>query len=555
MKKKILKSLLIILCLFFTLFLGTSCGNGKKNEEQKPITILFTNDVHCSFEEKLSYSNVAHLKKECLKESNYVTLVDCGDHVEGTTLGTLTKGEGIIKIMNETGYDLAIFGNHEFGYGLDQLEKNINQANFSYLACNISYNGKNEHTFLDYTKSYEIITYGPVKIAYVGVTTPLSLIETNPNTFKENDEYVIHFGSSSENKTFIDATQEAVNNARKDGADYVVVLSHLGWVEEKEYGVQKLISSTTGIDVVLDGHSHTVVNAFVANKSGEEVLVAQTGTGFENIGKLVISKEGFECELISEYTEKDVKTEETIQEVKEEVSTISNQKVAYSSIALSIYDEENIRLIRNREMAIGDFVADAYRYVTGADIAYVNGGGIRASLPSGDITYGDIINVNPFGNMICMTEVTGAQLLDMLEYFYRDVQAASKKEGKPVGEHGSFGQISGLKVELDLSIPTSAVMDGNDNLISVGATRRVTSCKVLQGSEYVDIDPTKTYTFASHSYCIKNGGCGMETMLKNTNVVLDSIMPDYQALITYMTEGLKNDLTQYATTGNRITFK
>ena len=192
---------------------------------------------------------------------------------------------------------------------------------------------------------------------------------------------------------------------------------------------------------------------------------------------------------------------------------------------LTAVDSEGkpIRIIRSQETNLGDLCADAYRLVSGADIGVVNGGGIRAAIPAGDITFEQIISVHPFGNAMCVVEATGQQILDALE----------KSVSKLPDENGGFLHVSGLTFTVDMSVPSTVVVDDKGNFVEVSGERRVKDVKV--GGE--DIDPAKTYTLASHNYMLKSGGDGFN-MFINDKLLQDEVMLDNQVLITYITENL-----------------
>lgn len=523
---------------------------------QQDIIILYTNDVHCAIDENIGYAGLAAYKKECLEKTKYVTLVDSGDHLQGSYLGTVSKGECMVEIMNEVGYDYATFGNHEFDYGFDQLKKNMDNSRMQYLCCNVTYSGDGVSKIKD-ARPYEVVKYGNKKVGFIGVATPATPANSTPTLFMEDGKQVYNFGLEKTPEEFYLGIQETITDCKLEGADYIVVLSHLG--VDEDYGSYRstdLIANTIGIDVVLDGHSHTEVNCkVVEDKIGNPVLLSQTGTKFSNIGQLTISAKGVvSLGLISDYNKKDAETEQFIKEISAKYNENMNKVIGHSDVDLPITDEDGIRMIRSREMAIGDMVADAYRTMGRADIGMCNGGGIRAAINEGDITYGNIIDVNPYGNTLCVMKITGREILDMLEYFYRYTKSEYAKDGAAVGEYGSFQQVSGLKFTVDTAKETSVVTDAEDNLISVGDARKVSDVMVLQNGEYVAIDPEKTYTVAASSYMLKNGGCGMLSFLDGNEIILDESVPDYQALIDYF-DYLGNDFSQYGAVDNRITIK
>ncbi|MBQ3380519.1 MAG: 5'-nucleotidase C-terminal domain-containing protein, partial [Oscillospiraceae bacterium] len=208
--------------------------------------------------------------------------------------------------------------------------------------------------------------------------------------------------------------------------------------------------------------------------------------------------------------------------------------VAHTNVELTIYDpvaKDNsgnpIRMVRRAETNLGDLCADAYRDQCGADIGIANGGAVRASIGKGDITYGDILTVHPFGNMLCMVEATGQQILDALEWGSRMAP----------DECGGFLQVSGLSYEIHCSIPSSCKADEKGICVSIGDERRVQNVKV--GDE--PIDPGKTYTVASIDYILKNHGDG-QTAFDGATLLQDSVKLDNQALIDYITGTLGGEV-------------
>lgn len=556
-----MKRLFVLLFSAILIFSVASCGDAgitvtlsspSPVDDENDIIVLFTNDVHCALDENIGYAGLAAYKKSLEEKTPYVTLVDCGDAIQGTNLGTVSSGSFPIEAMNEVGYDFAVIGNHGFDYGPERLSELIDLSDTQYLCANIYYSG-NGDCFLSRTKPYEIVTYGDTKVAYIGISTPNTIKSTTPKHFKEDGVTVYDF-SGADAEYFYSTVQAYVDECKSAGSDYVILLSHLGmnFVEDSPFTSAELVENTTGVDVVLDGHSHDKLPSVIKkNKDGKDVLIAQSGEYLENIGQLVISPTGFiSTGLISGYEEKDPDIEAFIGTIHEDFDEMMNRVVAHIDFDLPIMDADGSRLARLKEMGIGDLVTDAIRFASGADIAYMNGGGIRNGLSEGDLTFSDLINVTPYGNMICMTEVTGQELLDMLEYFYSLVMLDEK--GNPINEHGSFGQFSGLKVTVHTDIPSSTVTDEDDALVAVGDTRRVSDVMVLQDGEYVPVDPEGIYTIASHDYMIKNGGSGMGVILKDHPILLDGIGLDYQVLTDYVIS-LNNDFSAYEAPEGRIT--
>ncbi len=492
----------------------------------KDLAILYTNDVHCAVDGDIGYAGVAAFKQQLLDDGCYVALVDAGDAVQGDAIGTLSKGSYIIDIMNEVGYDVATPGNHEFDYGMDRFFELRDMAKFPYVSANFVDLATGE-TVLD---PYAMLTFNGINVAFVGVSTPMTISTSTPTFFQDaNGNYIYGFGQKDGAQGFYMIVQDAVNAAIADGADYVIALSHLGIdASTSPYTSSEMIENTTGIDVVIDGHSHSTVECErVKNLDGDRVLLTQTGTKLNAVGMLYITKEGsVSTGLITEVTEKDPDTEAYVAQIQAQFEDLLNEVVARTDVDLTIFEpgtDPAVRIVRNSETNLGDLCADAYRYISGADIAFVNGGGVRTSIAMGDITYGAIIKVHPFGNELCMVEATGQEILDALELGARVTPE----------ESGGFLQVSGLTYEIHTYIPSSVTLDENNMFVSVDGEYRVKN--VMVGGEPLDL--TKTYTLASHNYMLKNAGDGY-TMFQDNTFLLDSIMIDNQVLINYIVDGL-----------------
>ncbi len=554
MKKAVYTLILIAISLLILV------GCTDRLTESGKIVVLYTGDMHCSVESganKLDFAQLALYKQAVSNSADYVTLVDCGDAVQGSNIGTLTKGESIVELMNEVGYDVCTFGNHEFDYGIDQLEKLMGMSDAEYICCN----------FMDsdgcFVSPYTIRSYGELKIAYIGITTPYTLTSSNPEVFKdENGELKYSFCQDTSGEKLYNAVQNAVDTAIGMDADYVIALAHLGNGEGySPYGSEDVIAATSGIDIVLDGHSHTVVESReVYNKEGEPVMLTSSGSHMQYIGQVTIDTRrttGKNDDVItirlidsSDYDRVAGKTEET----EKEFEKILGTEIGYTAKTLSVNSENGNRLVRNRETGIGNFVADAYRSLTNADIAFVNGGGIRADISEGKITYGDLLNVQPYGNMICVVEATGLEIRDALEMSYRMVEGKYEDENGSVGESGGFFQLSGMKVVIDTSIPSGVKLDENGMFSGVEGERRVKEVYVLNGEtgEYEPLSDSKTYTVASINYILLQGGDGFN-MFMNNEVITSEAASDLQAVIEYLELSGGNIDERYFATEGRIT--
>ena len=488
--------------------------------------ILFTTDVHCGVSDGVGYAGVAGVRAALEEAGKDVLLVDVGDAIQGAPLGSLSEGEYVTRIMNELGYDAAVPGNHEFDYGMERFLELAENASFPYVAANFMSLETGESVF----PAYVMLEAGGYQFAILGICTPKTITSSTPVYF-QNDagEFIYGFCQDDSGEALYACVQAAADEARAQGADYVVAAAHLGIdISCSPWTSSELIENTTGIDAVLDGHAHQVIEGeWVKNKDGEDVLLTSTGTKLERLGALCVGADGaLSAVSIAAIDESmvDADTVEFIAGIEGELAEVTETVVATSEVDLVIEDPETgERIVRTAETNLGDLCADAYRAVTGADVAMVNGGGVRASIAAGEITYGDIISVHPFGNEVCMVETTGAQILDALEMGCSALP----------GEFGGFQQVSGLTYEIDMNVDSSVELDENGMFVGVTGERRVKN--VYVGDE--PLDPEKTYTLASHNYMLKNGGDGFN-MFVNDELILEDIMLDNEALTTYIVDTL-----------------
>ena len=579
----------LLLTLFVAAGILGGMGSLQSLAADQDIVILFTNDIHCGVNDNIGYAGVALYKKEMLKETPYVTLVDAGDAVQGAPLGTLSEGEDIVAIMNEMGYEFAIPGNHEFDYKMPQFMRLASLLSCGYYSANFT-DAAGNRIFAP----YKLYQYGDTKLAMVGVTTPESFTKSTPVYFQdEAGNYIYGFSEDETGEKLYAAVQDAVDSARNEGAEIVILVGHLGrnYVTER-WSSESVLANTTGIDAMIDGHSHEEYTTTVKNKNGEDVLLAQTGTKLQSLGKLVISPDdSIRAELIREIPAAqelsgtyvvqrgdslskiakrelgdeaawrelyhlnrsrikdpdriptglqltlpgssvvneagrniDPATQDFINSIESQFNETLKTVIGQSSVDLTVNDPDTgLRAIRSRETNLGDLTADAYRAVTGADVAFSNGGGIRSDIPAGQITYRDALNVFPFGNSVCMVEATGQQIKDALEMGVRNLPE----------ETGGFQQVSGMSFTVDTSIPSGVELDEKGNFVRVNGSYRVQDLMI--GGKPVDL--SAVYKVASHNYMLLSGGDGM-TMFTGCNVLMRDITTDVDALYTYINQDL-----------------
>ena len=541
--KNIAKKLLaIFVSLMFVLATFTACGNngqaqaGSATPNDKDIVILFTNDVHCGVDDNIGYAGLAEYKNRVSAQDNYVLLADAGDFSQGAPIGTLSKGKYLIDIMKKVGYDFCIPGNHEFDYNMENFLSNCYDLNNIIFSANFI-DLRDNKTVLNPYKMFEL---GNKKVALVGATTPESFTKSTPAYFQDsNGNYIYTLSEDSSGAKLYSSIQTAVDSAKAEGADYVILVGHLGIDGTTDrWKSTTVIANTTGIDAVIDGHSHEVYTNMVKNKAGKEILLAQTGTKLKNIGQLTIDKEGnisaqmidnvpptdgspLEDEKGKKINAKDSAIDSYVKSIQAKYQdSIKEVIVKDNKVDLTInFPETDKRAVRSAETNLGDLCADAYRVVMGADIGFMNGGGVRKSIKVGDITYEDCLNVMPFNNMATLIKCKGQVIKDALE-----MGAHMLPE-----ENGGFIQVSGLTYTIDATIPSSVKLDEKNNFISVDGEYRVRDIKVGGA----DLDVNKDYTLACHDYMLMNGGDGF-VMFKGTEVLKDRLMPDVDVLVDYL---------------------
>jgi 2',3'-cyclic-nucleotide 2'-phosphodiesterase (5'-nucleotidase family) len=472
-----------------------------------------------------------------------VGVVSVGDFVQGGTLGAVSKGEYIVNLMNRVGYDAIALGNHEFDYHIPRLNELNDMSNTKFISCNFQKIGEDKTYFEPYT----IVSYGNVDVAYIAITTPETINSSSPAQFKNDKGELIY--TFNESKLY-DIVQTNINAAETAGADYVIALSHIGYDESGNLAdITDVIENTDGFDVVLDAHSHSVIEEkVIKDKSGDDVLLTSTGTKFEYIGKLTIKNGAFDTELVEveSYTKTDPVVDAYITEINENYAQLGNRKIGESKVEFITHDKDGNRLVRNAETNLGNFCSDALRVMTGADMSFVNGGGLRAPMEAGEVTFNDIFSVFPFNNQIVTAEISGQILIDFLEMAVMNYPE----------EDGSFPHMSGVTFSVNKSIPTSVKVDENGFFEKVDGAYRVYNVKVLDktSGEYKALDPNSKYILAGFNYFILDFGGGM-TMFKDAKILDAEGTLDVELLENYIVEHLGGVIgEEYAEVKPNISF-
>ena len=296
---------IILFCIVLS-----SCSFLQKKEQKNDIYIYYTGDVHCAITENIGYSSLSAIVKKERNEHEFVTLVDLGDFLqdnaknsnEDNSISSLTKGKAMIEIMNTIGYDIVTIGNHEFDFGLEAMNDNLSLLNSEITVCNFEYLGK-QTDYFNMIQDYVIKDYDGTKVAYIGVISPETDYKVDKTIIKdENGNNLFNLYEDNNGEALYKRVQDIVNSINKE-VDYIVVLSHLGNENKEGYSSVDLIRNTYGIDILLDSHSHYVIeNEIVKNKFDKDVVVSSSGKSLNNIGKIVLTKEhNIEASLIKGY--------------------------------------------------------------------------------------------------------------------------------------------------------------------------------------------------------------------------------------------------------------
>lgn len=389
---------------------------------EKHIVILFENDVHCTLD---GYPYLAGFREMTTADSAYVALVSCGDFMQGGLAGAISRGKDIVDIMGAMQYDVVTLGNHEFDYPLSDTKKLLeNNLHADVVCANLRNIEKDTLIFAPYV----IKQYGRRKVAYVGVTTP-TIEKSNVHSLQDDYGKIVYDCNSSLSYRHV---QRAVNDARANGADFVIVLSHLGeTTDEMGFSSVNMITSTTGIDAVLDGHTHNVVQPYyINNREGEPVILCQTGSNFKNIGRLSIDPAGsIFTELIptESLMYEDPKIALITDSIKQTYTDITELPIGRTMSTFEQYIGKKQTDERAHTQAFfPDLVCDAMVWLGKADLACLNAGSFRNGLPLGEITRGDIYSAIPYENYVVVRELTGKQVRRVVELMMHNLSNKDK---------------------------------------------------------------------------------------------------------------------------------
>ncbi|MBR6072572.1 MAG: bifunctional metallophosphatase/5'-nucleotidase [Acholeplasmatales bacterium] len=550
-----MKKVLCLIMALFSLMVFASCG--KNNNSLK---IVYTNDIHSYIANTVKDSdgnevdgirlnNLSGYIKELKKENN-VLVVDAGDQVQGAIYGAIDQGVDIINMMNAVGYDLATPGNHDFDYGVEAFNGFVKEAKFPYISCNFK-KVEDDKNVLDSTKVFEV---GNLKIGFVGISTPETITTSTPTFFQNGKgEFIYKFAGESKKEDLYNSVQKAIDEI-KNSVDYVIALGHLGvGIDEEKRGIRSIdvINNTTGIDAFIDGHSHTLMEKkIVKSKDNKDVVLTQTGSYLAGVGVMDISKDGtINTTIVNSIKEKDDTLKVLEDNLIKKVNDKLGQKIAVldKNLIVNNPNVSNQRIIRARETNLGDISSDSvYWYLNESkgldcDIAITNGGGIRTSIESGDVTYLSCKSVMPFGNQVCLIKTKGQNIKDAIEMGVSVIGEWDKEWNCPA-ENGGFIHPAGLKYDVDSSIPSSVEVDNNGMFVSVKGEYRVKNLMIYNKNtkQYELLNENKDYLVGGINYLLRNSGNGL-SMFKNSELVLDYIDEDYTVFAKYLMAFDKDD--------------
>jgi len=419
------------------------------------ITIFHTNDIHSrvtASDTQIGYARMATIVQAARAANPHVLLLEAGDAFHGQSIANLSQGQAIVDIMNVMQYDAMVPGNHDFNFGKARLMELASRATFPLLAANV------EPTTLP---SHIIRELGGKRVAIIGVATPETAFKTHPRNVEG-----LKFADPVASVSRLVATL-------RPQVDFIVALSHLG--QEGDYTSIKLAQEVQGLDLIIDGHSHDTLTLQVGR-----TIIVQAGEFGNALGRVDITFDpaGRRIAHTLIYANQttavasDPRVQTIINTYNQQVSAVHSQVVGKTAVRL----EGERAFVRTAETNLGNLITDAMLKVTGADVAVTNGGGIRASIVSGNVTRGQVFNVLPFGNLIVALPMTGAQILEMLEFSARLLPA----------QNGGFLQVAGLTFSIDTARE---------------AGRRVHSARI----NGVALAPAKTYLVATNDFLAAGG--------------------------------------------------
>lgn len=464
-----------------------SSGFAQSNKQTVRVTLLQVNDVYqispVDRGKAGGLARLAALKKKIQSESPNTLFIMSGDTLSPSVASNIFKGEQMIAAWNAAGLDLAALGNHEFDFGDDILLERMKASKFPWLAANVV--EKKTGKSFGGMPPYLIREFEGIKVGFFGLLTR----ETEASS------------SASKAVGFLDEkviAPKIVRQLRAKGATVIIAITHLSMPEDKA------VAKVAKVDVILGGHEHDVMqsqaNGTPIFKMGSDARLL--GRIDLNISKATRKLESLDYAAIpvNDTIAGDPATLAVVSEYEKKLSAELDKPVGNTTVMLDAQQRTN----RSQETNLGDFIMDAFRQFTGADVAIMNGGSIRsnATYGPGAITKRDVISILPFETPIVKIEATGATIRAALEHAVSRVGIET--------EFGGFAQVSGLRFSYDARKPPGS---------------RVVEVTV-NGQP---LNEKKTYTVAAGEFLV-NGGDGY-VMLKGAKHLITSENAKVDAVI------------------------
>jgi 5'-nucleotidase / UDP-sugar diphosphatase len=512
----LLFSLLVVVALFVS-----AVG---AQDDTFSVTILHTNDVHGAYGPYDAADDVstdggaarqAAVINQIRAEGGNVLLMDGGDRFTGTLFHQQWRGEEAARIMNAIGYDVMTVGNHEFDNGDEVLGAFVDAIDFPIITANVTFG----EDLAPKIQPYTVLEVGGDQIGVIGLTPPDTDILSSPGpdvTFSDD---------------MVTIVQSAVDALTEQGINKIILVTHIGLVVD-----EGLVPQISGVDVIVGGHSHTLLSnsatsgegaypTVIADAAGNDVYIVQAGSSLRYLGRLdvtwdaegVVQSASGDTIFLSRYITPDPDMLAIVNELRAPISELTAIAVGESSVFL-VGDRSVCRV---EECNIGNLITDAMREYSGAQIAITNGGGIRSNVPVGadipadlnlatpmQVTLGDILTVFPFGNVVAWFELTGSDVIAALENGVSQVENGA----------GRFPQVSGIRYSWDGSKPAGERIVGVDVLGEDGT--------------YSPIDVNATYTVVTNDF-MRGGGDGYSVFAENAinpydgGSPLDVVLSDY----------------------------
>lgn len=510
----------VLLCVVLLAMLATVIN--AQDEEPFTLTIMHTNDTHAAHEPDGNGNGgvalLAAVVKQIRAEAENSILVDGGDRFTGTLFHTVYKGQDQIQIMNLLGYDAMSLGNHEFDNGDDILAQFIDGVNFPVLAANLDTSAS--PLLADKVQPYAVVEVGGQQIGVIGLVTADTIGISNPGP-----ELVF----SADYAAIVNGI---VDELEAQGVNKIILVTHTGINADQEFAAQ-----LSGVDVFVGGHSHTLYsNAYTAGRGeypleftdadGNTVYYVQAGERTTYLGRLnvtfdaegVVTAASGDTILLSRYITADEEAAALIGTLLESVVALRDQETGATATDLIVGDRVVCRV---EECAMGNIIADAMRAEAGAQIALMNGGGVRASIDAGPITVGDVLTVQPFGNTMATFELSGADLIAALENGVFSIVVSDDGTVSRDGLAGRFAQVSGLRYTYNPTLEPGS---------------RIVSAEVLnEDGSYSAVDPEVIYSVVSNNF-MRQGGDFYTVLAENAINPYDFGRTDWEVLADYVSE-------------------